>query len=309
MKVLIIGLGSIGRKHASIIRKLIPDVSIYALRSDRASRSCPGVNNIYSYTDISLINPDFIVIANPTAKHMQTIEKLIKYKLPLFIEKPIHSELSIRSLTDTIKRDGIQTYVACNLRFLDSIDFLKFKLTDLKDTKLNEVNVYCGTFLPDWHPQTDYHKGYSAIPELGGGVHLDMIHELDYLYYLFGSPSNVQRYYNNRSSLSIRAIDYAHYLLDYGDFCANVVMNYYRRDSKRSIELVFSTETWNVDLLNNKINSKNKIIFSSEQRIPDTYESQMIYYLGCLKENKNSFNTITDAIKVLEIGLPHDFKK
>ena len=143
---------------------------------------------------------------------------------------------------DLITNKGIKSYVACNLRFLDCISFIKDNLPQLLNKKLNEVNVYCGSYLPDWRPNADFRAAYSAKAELGGGVHLDLIHELDYVYWLLGIPKQVNRTFKSQSSLSIGSIDYANYILDYNGFCANVVLNYYRRDSKRTLELVFEDE-------------------------------------------------------------------
>ena len=91
--------------------------------------------------------------------------------------------------------------------------------------------------------------------------------------------------------------------VDYKGFCANVVLNYYRRDSKRSLELLFHDETWNVDLLKNEVSCKNQILFDSEQRITDTYLLQMDYFINSISAKKKTFNTVSDAYEVLKICL------
>ena len=142
-----------------------------------------------------------------------------------------------------------------------------------------------------------------CIRDRGGGVHLDLIHELDYLYWLFGMPKKVSSMFKNQSSLHISSFDYTNYILEYPLFCANVVLNYYRRDTKRTFELVFEDETWNVDLLSNSVKCNNKVIFESEQKIIDTYQAQMRYFTDLLINNTPSFNTIDDAFNVLKIAL------
>lgn len=303
MKILIVGLGSIGKKHVKAIKSLQPQTEIFALRSRVDAEDYPNVTNIYKIDHISNINVDFAIISNPTSEHKKTINELTQFGFPLFIEKPIFSSLEIGDMVHMVTRKKIITYVACNLRFLDCIKYLKDKLPQIPNDKLNEVNVYCGSYLPSWRPNHDFRKSYSAIAELGGGVHIDLIHELDYLYWLFGEPKWVQRNFRSQSSLSISSYDYANYLLDYNGFCANVVLNYYRIEPKRSLELVFDAETWNIDLLKNQITCNNEIIFSSEQRITDTYQTQMEYFINALKENANTFNTVSDAYNVLKICL------
>lgn len=307
MKILIVGLGSIAKKHISALVSIIPNVEIFALRSTRTSNSYPDINNIFDLEEISSIKIDFAIISNPTAERKKAIEQLVPFGFPLFIEKPLHSTLEIKELVDLIKKKSILTYVACNLRFLDCIKFTKDQMQETNDKRLNEVNIYCGSYLPDWR-QGDYKVSYSANAQLGGGVHIDLIHELDYLYWLCGKPNQVHRIFRSKSSLSISSFDYANYLLDYNGFSANVVLNYFRRDPKRSLELVFEDETWCVDLLKNQITCNDQIIFSSEQSIQDTYKIQMEYFVDCVKKDTNTFNSASEAYNVLKICLGDDIK-
>lgn len=309
MKVLIIGLGSIGKKHISVIKSLDPSIEIYALRSKSTAEAHENVKNIFSYDEINLIQPDFAIVSNPSSEHKKALNKLINFRIPLFIEKPLYSSLDIEDLLREIRREGIITYVACNLRFLESIRFVKQHIEESKDKRLNEVNAYCGSYLPAWRPGSDYRTTYSAIPELGGGVQLDLIHELDYLYWFFDIPKRINRIFKNQSSLEISSTDYANYSLEYKGFCANVILNYYRRDPKRTLELVFDDETWNIDLLKNNITCNGKIIFSSNQKIVDTYNAQMKYFINCIKQGQIPFNTVDNAFDVLKICMKNDIKK
>jgi len=299
MRVLIIGLGSIGRKHVVALNQLDSNIEIYALRSRAAIDTYLNVINIYEINEISDIS--FAIISNPTSEHKKTIEMLIGYDIPMFIEKPISSDLGIEDLVSTIETKKIQTYIACNLRFLDCIKYVKDRLHNDENRRLNEVNVYCGSYLPKWRAEVDFKETYSARADLGGGVHLDLIHELDYIYWLFGNPNKVIRSFSSQSSLRISSFDYANYILDFDGFCTSVVLNYYRKDSKRNLELVFEDETWNVDLLTNEIICNNQIVFSSQQRIADTYKIQLEYFINCLNRRTNTFNTVSNAYDVLKI--------
>ena len=303
MKILIIGLGSIGKNHLKSIRSILPSADLFALRSTSKSEKVDGVQNIHILEPILANTISFAIISNPTSEHKKTILQLINYGFPLFIEKPLYSSLDLEELINQITYKSIFSYVACNLRFLNCIKFIKEQIHQQKYLRINEINVYCGSFLPDWRSNINFKESYSAVPELGGGVHLDLIHEIDYLYWIFGKPINVVRYFKNTSSLSISSFDFANYILDYGEFCANIVLNYYRRDPKRSLEVVFEDKTWNVNLLQNQIKCNGKIIFASEQKISDTYRTQMEYFINCVDRKINTFNTISDAHDVLKICL------
>jgi predicted dehydrogenase len=302
MKILIVGLGSIGKKHLKAIKTIDPYCEILALRSGRGTSEVEGVKNIYNLDEIKSGTVNFVIVSNPTSEHKNTLERLLNFGCPLFIEKPLHSSLDIENLVNVLATNKVATYVACNLRFLDCLAYVK-KVFESEKKKLNEVNVYCGSYLPDWRIGTDFRETYSARPELGGGVHIDLIHEIDYLYWLFGKPLNVRKTFKRQSSLKIESYDYANYLLEFEGFCANTVLNYFRRDTKRTLDLVFEDETWCVDLIKNQISVNENIIYKSEQKIADTYLSQMEFFINNYRKKDFTFNTVSDAFNVLKICL------
>ncbi len=305
MRVLVIGLGSIGKKHIQAIKSIDSSTEIVALRSGLSDNTYKnGTINILDLSELD-ISVDFVIISNPTFQHKKAIESVLPLKKPLFIEKPSLMSLEgSQNLIDSIKLSDLLTYVACNLRFLECIQFLKEKL-DSQKAGIQEVNVYCGSYLPEWRSEKDYKTVYSAIEKNGGGVHLDLIHELDYVYWLFGKPIKVQSILRSASNLKISAIDYANYVLEYPAFATSIILNYYRRDAKRSIEIVFYDDTWTVDLLNNSIhNSLGKIIYKSSQTIQDTYAEQMRYFYNLIEINaRTSINNFSESLEVLKIAL------
>jgi predicted dehydrogenase len=304
MRILIVGLGSIGIKHINSLRKISNDFEIYALRSNQNSKKIDGVIDVYEIRNLR-INFDFAIISNPTELHGEFIKMLANEKINLFIEKPpLSSLLQADELLELITKKKINTYVACNLRFHPCLQFLKKYFISTPIKKINEVNVYFGSYLPDWRPNRDFRTIYSAIPELGGGVHLDLFHEIDYSYWLFGMPTKVNNIKRNVSTLNIRAFDSAYYNLQYESFNVNIVLNYYRRDAKRSIEILFEDETWTVDLLKCSIfSSKKDIIFNVDNfTLLQTYDSQMENYLKNLKNKKNIYS-FDESLEVLKICL------
>ena len=135
------------------------------------------------------------------------------------------------------------------------------------------------------------------------------IHEVDYLYWLFGKPQCTHHLFTHKSSLGIRAIDYANYLMEYLHFNVNVILNYYRRDYKRTLELVCSDGTFMVDLASNTIICGNKVLFSSTKSIIDTYFSQMEYFIECVSRHRCTMNDMEDANNVLKISLQNDIER
>jgi predicted dehydrogenase len=304
VNILIIGLGSIGNKHVSAILQVKPEAIIYALRSGKKFEVNETVRNIYSLKEIDF-ELDFIIISNPTQLHKQTIEQCLDFGCPLFIEKPVLSDLQdVDSLARKIKNKQIITYVACNMRFHPAIQFLKAQLKIIAP-RLNEVNIYCGSYLPVWRPDRDFRTVYSAHSKMGGGVHLDLIHELDYCLWLFGKPAEIRSLKRNVSSLQIDSIDYAGFNLLYPLFTVNIILNYYRRDAKREIELITDENTFIIDLIKNKIysNVSGKVLFEQPFDMSETYINQFWYFLDCIQGHQRSMNDFSEGIESLKIAL------
>ncbi len=301
MNILIIGLGSIAKKQIEAINVVFPDAKIYALRSKK-SEIKSEITEFENYKEINIIL-NLIIISNPTFKHYETIEKCLDYNCPILIEKPALSSLNkSEELLQKIEKHNIKTYIACNLRFHPCIEYLK-KYFTYNSHKVNEVNIYCGSYLPNWRVNTDFRANYSANAAMGGGVHLDLIHEIDYCTWIFGLPNESISFKESNSSLKIVAIDYAHYVLKYPDFVATITLNYFRILPKREIEIVFENDIWKVDLQTSKItNAKNEIVFEDNKfQIIQTYIKQMAYLKECLEKNEPCMNDFSEALNVLKI--------
>lgn len=305
MNILIVGLGSIAKKHIIALNSLSAKFKIYALRSGKDDEAQEGIMNVYDIKDLTE-RIDFAIISNPTRFHDQSIRLLLEKGINLFIEKPPVSSMdSAFSLIEEIKKKGIKSYVACNLRFHPCLQYLKTFLVKNPTKRINEVNVYCGSYLPDWRPNKDFRTFYSTNPEMGGGVHLDLFHELDYIHWIFGCPLNARCLKTNHSSLNIKSIDYANYMLEYEGFTTSVVLNYYRREAKRSIEILFEDETWTVDLIKCSISngSEEMILQINDFNIGNTYRDQMKYFITCLTDNQDPMNTFAESIETLKTCL------
>ncbi len=303
MKVLLIGYGSIAKKHIAALRELVTDVEVYALRSSEHSAATEEVINIKSIEEAGDIS--FSMVCNPTSLHADALSKLAALRKPVFLEKPPFQNWSSteQQLVKQLNDLNVRVYCAFNLRFLECLLYLK-KTVDVSE--VNEVNIYCGSYLPEWRPRTDYRNSYSANERMGGGVHLDLIHELDYATWIFGIPLKVTSEKTSHSSLKINAADSAHFALQYAHFTTHIQLNYYRRDAKRSVEVVTSANTLYADLMNNTVRNltHNTLLFESEQRVKDTYEAQMSYFLKALNEKESHFHdSFSQAIETLQIAL------
>lgn len=303
MKILIIGLGSIALKHIVAIKTLEPDAEIYALRSNQSGSEVEGVISCYTLSEVP---PEirFIIISNPTSLHLQTIKDIAHYGLPLFIEKPPIDNLEdANEILELVDKLNLPTYIAFNLRFHPIVQWLK---NNIDTYRVIEVNAYCGSYLPDWRPNQDYREVYSAHEEFGGGVHLDLTHEIDYLLWIFGSPKSTKSIRRRLSDLEINSIDCAKYWMEYECFTVSLSLNYFRRDSKRIIEIVTNQTTLECDILSNKVTDlrTSEVIFESKSFSSiDTYKKQMNYFIDCITSKTQPMNSLLESIRTMEVCL------
>ena len=170
---LIIGFGSIGKQQYQVLKKLkiFQKIYIYSKRNKKK-------NFISEFNKIVNINPDFIIICSETAKHfsqLKFIESKFKNKI-ILVEKPLFSSSKYLSIKNN------KVFVGYNLRYDPMLQYIK-KIIE-KEKKIITSNITCNSFLPNWRIR-DYSKSYSASKRKGGGVHLDLSHEIDYTNWIF----------------------------------------------------------------------------------------------------------------------------
>jgi len=290
LKILFFGLGSIGKKHARIIKNDF-DFELYAYRTEKGQEQNDlNLQEFNNLEDVFSIKPDVAFITNPTFLHVQTALECAKRNIALFIEKPIsHSLEKIDKLEKEIKKRNLLAYVAYNLRFHPVIANLK-DITSKKEKPIY-FNVTCSLYLPDWRPRQDYSKSYSAKKEFGGGVILDLSHEFDYISWLFGGIKDIKGYCGKISNLDIESED----ILESQMTCnfnikGNLHLDYFSRRKERKIQIYYNDEYIEGDLVENsiKIIKKNgeERITHHKSNINDTYKIQIKYFFDNY-HNKN----------------------
>ena len=302
MRIAFIGLGSIAQKHIIAIRKIDTNAKLYAVRHNDHAPTVSGIENI-PLTSLPNLNLDAIILCNPSVYHQQFIIDLVPLGIPLMVEKPICVSKKQWKSLHRLSNDKLPlVYTACNLRFHPLINFLKNHLKE-KPGQIFEVNAYCGSYLPNWRPQKEYQDSYSAKSSMGGGVQFDLIHEIDYLNYLFGEPLKIEKHYRRVSHLEIDSCDYAHYILTFEEFSATVTLNYFRKDAKRTLEIVREKDTLLLDFINeNCVNLKTgqTLLDIDKEGLMLSYLNQMKYFLSLAKSKNDSMNSLEESLRIIK---------
>jgi predicted dehydrogenase len=193
---LIVGYGSIGARHCSILRQLGHHVAVVSRRAD-----VPAPTYANLETALSDFQPDLVVIANRTHEHLAACRDLARldYSGLALIEKPLwaHSPESAFEPPYT-------AYVGYNMRFHPLIRRIKEKL---EGRRVFSAQFSVGQYLPDWRPGTDYRQCYSAHANQGGGVLRDLSHELDLALWMLGPWKSVAARMGRWGNLEISSED------------------------------------------------------------------------------------------------------
>ena len=303
MNILFVGYGSIALKHRFFIEKKFNEAIFYVLNH---GESYNQINDIILIDKEEIILKSFkaIFITSPSAFHCDQIIELIKYKIPIFVEKPVCiNKNQWKQLNKLPQESGECVYVGCNLRFHSLTVFLKNYLTENK-SKILEISAYAGSYLPDWRPKKDYEKLYSSRKNLGGGVDLDLIHEPDLLYYLFGEPEYSLIKKRKLSNLKVDSNDWAHIYLEYNDFSVSMMLNYFRKKAKREIEIVRETDILTINFIKGNISNSDKILFKSKKdAMLLSYGTQIDYFFDSLKTKKFELNNLNEGLEVINLIL------
>ncbi len=297
MKVLIIGFGSIGKRHFDVLRKIKRIRQIKIITSSKISK-----NYKIAYDEQSLLSydPEYIIISSSTDKHfdqLKFINKIFKNKI-ILVEKPLFHSKNL-NFSNNIKN---KIFVGYNLRFDPALSYLKKYFNAKRISELLSITVYCGSFLPNWRKNTNYSNSYSVNKHQGGGVEYDLSHEFDYINWIFGNFKLIKKINNKISNLKINSNDHLIYI---GKFkknsYLNITLNYFSKISMRFLIIEMKEMTMKVDLIKRKIiskktNSKNisSIKFSNKTNL--SYEAM---HKSIINKKYDNLCSYKNALKVL----------
>jgi predicted dehydrogenase len=164
------------------------------------------------------------------------------------------------------------------------------------------VRSISSSYLPDWRPGQDYRNTYSAHKDMGGGVSIDLIHEWDYLTYLFGWPQKVLSLIGKKSKLEIDSDDYALYIAEYKDKIVELHLDYFGRKTIRQVQLFTKEDTIIGDIVNNQIEStKNGEIIDFHEERDDFQKRELGCFLDMIEGIQELEDGYNHGIEVLEL--------
>ena len=314
-RILIVGHGSMGKRHLRLARGLLPNADIRVLRH-QVTGEVPEFSNgcFFSIEEAITFAPQIAVIANPAPFHIATAQALANVGVNLLIEKPLSDSLDgVRQLLKTCKKNNIVLLTGYNLRFLPSLQCFRDLLGEGVIGKVLSVRCEIGQYLPSWRPDCDYQKTVSARREWGGGALLELSHEIDYLRWIFGEAVWVNATLSRQSRLEIDVEDTAHLVIGFApdngghQLIASVNMDFIRHDTTRLCYAIGEKGSLRWDGLNGEVELFEagakawRSLYSVPQQRDDSYLAGWTNFIESISRNKLPLVSGEDGLRVLEI--------
>jgi predicted dehydrogenase len=311
-RALVVGLGSIGARHLYLLRESLPEAEILVLRHSHCDESIPDADNCTTSLEVACaFNPQIAIIASPAPFHLKAANALADQGTHLLIEKPLAESVGgVEEFLKKCRRKDVLVQVAYNLRLLDTLQRFRSEIAEGRIGKVLNVRCEIGQYLPGWRPAKDYRETVSAQRKLGGGVLLELSHELDMLRWVFGDVDWISGWNGTLSSLDIDVEDCGHFNLGFssGAVC-NLSMDFLRHDTTRCCTAIGEYGTLRWDAVSGEL-----ALFTPEtnrwetlfQKIPernDSYRGQLSSFLTATSKGRLTSEVATgeDGLATLQL--------
>jgi predicted dehydrogenase len=307
MKILIIGYGSIGKRHYRNLNTIGGhEVGVFDVNKKALEEA--GVSIVEELNEENLSKFDVAFICTPNHLHIDIAQKCADAGVNLFIEKPLsHTLENTEKLLKTCEEKGLVHMVACDMRFDPCLMFIKEQIKAGKIGKVHSIRHEYGYYLPYWRPNIDYRNNYAGKPEQGGGIILDDIHEFDLLFWLndFNKVDDHKLIFDKISDLELGTEDMCIGSFKFSNGVMGLVItDYLQQELARNCKVVGEKGNLSWDLHQSSVWFANKEgreeLFNVEGYDDNQpYIDEVNYFLNCVKDKERTFNGIDRAMGLL----------
>lgn len=254
-KVLFVGLGGAGQRQLRIFRQILPEETV--LSAYRHTRSTPLLRRDFTVDDWKTVEaayrlrifdslesafadgPDLTVVSTPTACHREPMMMAVASGSGVFVEKPWAENLEgFATFRDQVRARHLPFQISFQRRFHPLIGRARqaVRTGAIGRPVAATFSVYSDVRM--WHPYEDWRSLYAVRRELGGGVLLTEIHELDLAHWFFGLPDALFCSGGNRGSERLAVEDTAQLTLLYAGFSVQITVCFMHRETSRRFHIV-----------------------------------------------------------------------
>lgn len=306
----VIGMGSIGKRHIKNLRFLYPEASIFAISASGSNTQLPeGATALIPLKDLIQHKPQFVIVASPSSYHIQHAEICINAGISTLVEKPLShcSEEANHFLKICDAKKEVPVAVAYCLRFLPSALTVKKIIENNELGHVYHVSSSVGQFLPTWRSDKSYQNSVSAQSSLGGGVLLELSHELDYLAWLFGDLELAHSRLQKSAELNLEVEDLADLVLIAQDGAhISVHLDFIQKSPQRTCTIIGEKGRIDWDLVANTVvlHSKNgpETIYADPTYDKNTmYLDMLRIFINPSNQEAPQLASILSATKIVDL--------
>ncbi|MGB5886574.1 MAG: Gfo/Idh/MocA family oxidoreductase [Acinetobacter venetianus] len=295
--IAVIGLGNIATRHRRNLKMLFPEAKLIVMSASGRIPKEPVSDSDHiaeSIDEIIQLQVQFAIIASPAPFHAQHAIPFIKAGIPVLIEKPVSvTQTDAQALIDVEAQYKTPVAVGYCLRYLPSAQQVRQMIQEGVIGNLYNAFIEIGQYLPDWRPTKDYRETVSAKTELGGGVLLELSHELDYAQWILGSLTPKHVILRASEELGLEVEDNADLLMTtVKGAVVNIHLDFLQRKAHRKCRFIGSDGCIEWDLIRNEV----VLIKAKEQ--------QEIYSAPEWDKNQMYLEMVTDFIRKIN-GQPN----
>ena len=310
-KILICSLGSIGRYYLRLIKTNWPNIEVAVHRSGFGP-DCKELQDadvvFYSKDEAVKWKPCACIISSPASLHLEQALYFASYDIPLLIEKPLGTGLENQNKWNDLIRFNkrLPIFVGYILRSHPCAKYLKQQLNDNNIGEIVDADFYCGSWLPNWRSEQDYRNSVSSKKELGGGVLLEVSHEIDLAIWLLGNIKVISSCIKESNLLNIDVEDRALILgSNDKDSLITIRLNFCSRPDRRLTTIRGTNGDLVWDILNGKLKSnfcdKENEIYEYSPKKDAIFKNQLEDFFQAIKGSKCSLCSLEEGLSALKL--------
>ena len=309
-RIAVVGSGSAGRRYLRLMRELRPEADLVLVTSGMGGRKdlpMEATTTVGSVQEAVGLGLTAAVVASPAPQHVEQALVLVSAACPTLIEKPVAADSNdCEALARAATRSGSFVGVAYTLRFDLAAQQFRSQVNDSGVGTLLQARIECGSYLPDWRSEIDYRTSVSARADLGGGVLLELSHEIDYCRWFFGEIDHVQGILSNTGDLAVEVEEAAHVMLrTKSGLAVALVIDFHRRVPRREVVVQATTGEYHWNALLSTVTKTSgdgpPVEWSFSQTRDDVFRRQIVDFLGRSKLGLSPVVDLVDASKTLRI--------
>jgi predicted dehydrogenase len=312
LKVAVVGTGSVGRRHIeNLITLGVEDVIAVSAhsRKDRYAFDGRNVPVLHSVDEVLEAGSDAVVIANPTIFHLPCLRKSVAAGCHVYLEKPAATSADgLSEIAEEAERRNLVVAMGTQNRFHERLETLREAMIDRAAGLILHVAANLGEHIADYHPGEDYRESYTARSDLGGGILLTQIHQIDYLNWIFGPFDNVSAVGGRQSDLEIDVEDNVTYMLR-GPSGVPVIghMDYLQRPKRVTIDVLGAVNSYRWDYFANRLQITPATLDAEATVIETPFDRNALFlramkdFLLAARSGGPPRSTLRDGIEALRI--------